>query len=40
MELILLGAGQGTEIQITAEGGDEEAVLDSLTEIFSDGAGI
>ena len=40
MELILLGAGKGTEIQITAQGGDEDAVLDSLTEIFSDGSGI
>ena len=40
MELILLGAEKGTEIQITAQGGDEDAVLDSLSEIFSDGAGI
>ena len=40
MELILLGAEQGTEIQITADGDDEEAVLISLTEIFNDGSGI
>ena len=40
LELIQLGAGKGTEIQITAEGGDEYSVLNSLMEIFSDGAGI
>ena len=40
LELIQLGAGKGTEIQITADGGNEDAVLNSLTEIFSDGAGI
>ncbi len=40
LELIQLGAGKGTEIQITADGNDEDAVLNSLMEIFSDGSGI
>lgn len=40
LSLIQLGAVQGTEIQVTAEGIDEEAVLNSLTEFFNDGAGI
>jgi phosphotransferase system HPr (HPr) family protein len=40
LELILLGAGKGTEIQITADGDDEDAVLNSLAEIFGDGSGI
>ena len=40
LELIRLGAGKGTEIQITADGDDEDAVLNSLMEIFSDGSGI
>ncbi len=40
LELLLLGAENGTEIQITAEGNDEDTILNSLTEVFSEGGGI
>ena len=40
MELITLGAGKGEEIQITAEGLDEESVTAQLSQMFEQGDGI
>lgn len=40
MELLMLGAQSGTEIQIVADGKDEDKVIDALSEVFSDGSGI
>jgi phosphotransferase system HPr (HPr) family protein len=39
-ELLKLGAGQGTPLEITAEGPDEDAALSALEELFTQGAGI
>ncbi|EKD27524.1 MAG: hypothetical protein ACD_79C00682G0004 [uncultured bacterium] len=40
IELILLGAKKGSEIEISVEGGDEIKNLESISEIFSEGSGI
>jgi phosphotransferase system HPr-like phosphotransfer protein len=40
MQLLSLGAVKGTPLQVTAEGLDEEATLQDLSELFEDGAGI
>ena len=39
-ELLKLGATPGTSLEVTAEGPDEEAILQALCEIFDEGAGI
>ena len=39
-QLLTLGAVQGTALQVTAEGPDEEAALQALSEVFDGGAGI
>jgi phosphotransferase system HPr (HPr) family protein len=40
LELLMLGAGQGTQIELVADGVDEKEVLEKLTEVFEDGGGI
>jgi phosphocarrier protein HPr len=37
LELMTLGAAQGTELRLTATGGDAEAALDRLVELFETG---
>ena len=40
IELLMLEASHGTQLEVTAEGPDEAVVLQSLSEIFENGAGI
>jgi len=40
LELLTLGAGQGTEVEIRAEGADENAALRAVAEVFEQGSGI
>jgi phosphocarrier protein HPr len=40
MELLMLGAGQGTRLQIVADGPDEDATVEAVAEVFKDGSGI
>lgn len=40
LELLMLGAGQGTEIEITVIGGDEEKNLKEMEHLFDAGSGI
>ena len=40
LELLRLGAGVGTRLQLMAEGPDEDAVLEALTGVFREGDGI
>jgi len=39
-ELLTLGAAQGTALEITADGPDEESTLKALSEVFEGGGGI
>ena len=39
-DLLSLGAGEGSRVEVEADGPDEEAALDALSEIFTDGGGI
>ncbi len=40
LELLLLGAGENSKIQVTVEGGNEQIVIQNVSEILIDGAGI
>ena len=40
LQLLMLAAGKGAEIEVTASGGNEEESLHRLKDLFSDGAGI
>lgn len=40
LELLMLGAGKGSEIEITVIGGDEEKNLREMETLFDAGAGI
>jgi len=40
LELMLLGAEKGSEIELIVNGGDEDRNLGAISEIFSDGSGI
>ena len=40
LELLLLGAQENSKIQVTVEGGDEQKVIQNVSEILIDGAGI
>lgn len=40
MQLLTLGATKGTKVEVNAEGPDGEAVLEKLTTLLGDGAGI
>jgi phosphocarrier protein len=39
-QLLTLGAVKGTALEVTAEGPDEDATLQALSEVFDGGAGI
>jgi phosphocarrier protein HPr len=40
LELLLLGAGENSKIQVTVEGEDEQKAIQDVSEILIDGAGI
>jgi phosphocarrier protein len=40
LELLLLGAEKGSEIELVVDGGNEDNGIASLTDIFNDGSGI
>jgi phosphocarrier protein len=40
LELLMLGAGKGTEVELVVCGGDEEKSMKTISEIFADGSGI
>jgi len=40
LELLLLGAGEKSKIQVTVDGEDEHKAIQDVTEILIDGAGI
>jgi phosphocarrier protein HPr len=40
LQLLMLGAEKGNEIEIIADGGEERKTLDDLAQIFSQGSGI
>jgi phosphocarrier protein len=40
LELLLLGAQKGTELELVVDGGDEEKNLELIADLFSDGSGI
>ena len=40
LELLLLGAGENSKIEITVEGENEQKTIDNVSEILIDGAGI
>jgi phosphocarrier protein len=40
LQLLMLAAGKGAEIEVTVSGGNEEESLRKIEVLFSDGAGI
>jgi phosphotransferase system HPr (HPr) family protein len=40
LDMLLLCAGKGSEIELVARGGDEEKAIEAISEIFADGSGI
>ena len=40
LDLMRLGAGVGTRLEVVAEGPDEDAVVEALTGVFREGGGI
>ncbi len=40
LELLLLGAGEKSKVQVTVEGQDEQKTIDSISLVLMDGAGI
>ena len=40
LQLLMLAAGKGAEIEVTVSGGNEEESLHRLKDLFLDGAGI
>lgn len=40
LQVVTLGAGFGSEVEITASGPDELEAIDRMVEAFTDGAGI
>jgi phosphotransferase system HPr (HPr) family protein len=40
LQVLLLAAAQGTELEIIAEGGNEEAAIAEIAGLFESGAGI
>jgi len=40
LELLLLGAGEKSRIQVTVEGEDEQKAIQNVSDILIDGAGI
>ena len=40
MSLMLLGAGKGTELQLTADGDDAQQAIDAIDALFADRFGL
>jgi len=40
LEMLLLGAGKGSEVELIVSGGDEEQSINAISDIFADGSGI
>jgi phosphocarrier protein HPr len=40
LQLLMLAAEQGSQIEVVADGGNEEQSMKQLSEFFSDGSGI
>lgn len=40
LQVLLLAAEQGAQIEVMVEGGDEAAAMDRITELFENGSGI
>lgn len=40
LELLMLGAAKGTELEVEAEGADEKKALSAMREVFEHGGGI
>jgi phosphocarrier protein len=40
LELLLLGAQKGTELELVVNGGDEEKNIELIADLFTDGSGI
>lgn len=40
LELLLLGAQKGTELELVVNGGVEEKNIDLIADLFSDGSGV
>jgi phosphotransferase system HPr (HPr) family protein len=40
LQILTLGAGFGSEVEITASGPDESEAVNRMIEVFADGAGI
>ena len=40
LELLLLGAEKGAELEVVVDGGDEEKSLEAISGIFTNGSGI
>jgi phosphotransferase system HPr (HPr) family protein len=40
LDMLLLCAEKGSEIELVASGGDEEKAIEAISEIFADGSGI
>ena len=40
LELLLLGAEKGAEVELIVSGGDEEKNIKTISDIFADGSGI
>jgi phosphocarrier protein HPr len=39
LSVLMLAAGRGTELQVSAEGIDEEAAMNAIDQLFADGFG-
>jgi phosphotransferase system HPr (HPr) family protein len=40
LDMLLLSAGKGSEIELVVSGGNEEKTINAISEIFADGSGI
>jgi phosphotransferase system HPr (HPr) family protein len=40
LELLMLGAGKGTRLELIVDGSDEKVVMKKLSEVFDQGGGI
>ncbi len=40
LQLLLLAAEQGAQIEVMVDGGNEQAVMEQMVELFEHGAGI
>ena len=40
LNMLLLGAQKGSEIELIVNGGDEEKTIEAISDIFADGSGI